>query len=101
MRIFSQVRQLLIARGNSTISELKEDYETQICDGWLPESYKDITDLLKTIPDVVCRTNSYGLNMWTVRGQRPAKRERPSVSTNPPNVKRQKSQKVGHNHRRT
>lgn len=61
-----QIKTLLASRGNSTLSELMDDYNESVGDNRLPRNYEDLERLMKSIPDVECIVNSYGLEMWQV-----------------------------------
>lgn len=83
------------------MSELKQDYANYIGDGWLPDAYDEIVQLLKEIPGVVSRTNVYGTVMWTVsraRNKRPSSRNSNPSEGNRQNKRQKVHQKEGYFH---
>lgn len=67
MKYSFQLLNLLIKNGSSSIAELKRDYENSIGDGWLPDTPKEIREILQTIPDICMVKNRNGTDLWMAK----------------------------------
>lgn len=82
-----QLRELLLKHGPICTGDLKEIYEKDIEDGWLPETLNEIKELLLQIPDITANVAAVGTILWFIQNKYEPRIERE------PGDKKKRSQK--------